>query len=339
MESVTQAVQCENHELRYQLEQLQDQLSAQEMLPSRIQAELDDLRLRLHATEKESQERLQQLLSLKSSISSLTRIDTQITDSSLADSFSQLANRVREWTISNLRRTKLNFDNIPKESVNAVTSICPDYERAAATDKIGFYQAIVGSAVTQILREPLMVGLSHIQAGPLAAVMQCAQVIEGTGSSTEYNEWRRATLRALENSETKHELLKAREGFLHQLAANIGYLFFTLTSVNLTLGAQSTLFDILNSTADLQRILALQKARYRVLFFNHDIERLFNFDDRMMEPVNDLDDAMHEDNDARARRTCLFCIFPCLEKNGNEWGEHAETVNVLFRARVCCGVG
>ncbi|KAF1945174.1 hypothetical protein EJ02DRAFT_59188 [Clathrospora elynae] len=306
--------------------------------PKAAVVELDDLRLRLHAAEKESQERLQQLLSLKSSVSSLTRADSQITDSELTDSFSQLANRIREWTISNFRRTKLNLNNLPKETVEALASITPDYERAAATDRLGLYQAIVSSAVTQILQEPLVVGLPNT--GPLVVVRQCAQVIQGSKPGSEYHEWRRVTIRAIEKGEEIHDLLlKGRDDALHRLAAHVGYLLFTLISENLTSGAQSTLLSILNTAADLQRTLALQKARYQTLFFNGREDNTFSFDDRRMESVNDMDDGMDEDGDTLAERVLLFCVFPCLEKYGDEWGGHLETSNILLKARVCCGFG
>jgi hypothetical protein len=51
-----------------------------------------------------------------------------------------------------------------------------------------------------------------------------------------------------------------------------------------------------------------------------------------------ITNSMDEDDDL-GRRQFMFCVTPCLEKYGDEWGENAEVVNVLLRARVCCGVG
>jgi hypothetical protein len=91
----------ETDALRYRVGQLESQLTLDAHNRARTEADLNMVRTRLHATEKESQERLQQLLSLKTTISSLTRSESQVTDSELTGSFSQLANRIREWVVSN----------------------------------------------------------------------------------------------------------------------------------------------------------------------------------------------------------------------------------------------
>ncbi|KAF1835978.1 hypothetical protein BDW02DRAFT_494663 [Decorospora gaudefroyi] len=257
-------------------------------------AELNDLKMRLHESEKESQERLQQLLSLKLSISSLTRANSQVTDSEIIESFTQLANRVQE---------------------------------------LGLCQAVVSQALVQILEEPLIVGLPLT--GPLAAIRQCAKVIHSTG--LEYSEWRRATIRAVGTSTARHELLKGTDDLLHRIAGDVAHLLFTLTSIPLTLGARSALMGILGDATELQRTFALQKANLQVHFFSRGRGTL-QFHQRTMESVYDLDDAMDE-GDALTERMFLFCIFPCLEKYGDERGEHQETSHVLVKARVCCGVG
>ncbi|KAH7392741.1 hypothetical protein BKA66DRAFT_412490, partial [Pyrenochaeta sp. MPI-SDFR-AT-0127] len=293
----------QNYELRYKILQLQEQLSTQDANYREIveqntsvhgESEWNELRSRLHTTEKESQERLQQLLSLKSSISSLTRIDSQITDNELVVSFSQLANCVREW-------------------------------------------AIVSSSLMLLFQEPLMVGIPRT--GSLAAFQQTAEMLRDTVTGAQYRDFRRATIRALESCEASRTIEKEKQGLLHQMAEEIRHLLFTLTSVSLTAAAQSALFGILSNTADLQHTLALQKATYQVLFFRRQVSEKIDFEEEKMDSVNDLDNATDEDGDTLTERKFLFCVFPCLEKHGDEWGEHPETSNVLLKARVCCGVG
>ncbi|KAF1851803.1 uncharacterized protein K460DRAFT_401812 [Cucurbitaria berberidis CBS 394.84] len=334
----------QNYELRYRLVQVQEQLVAQDAMyrdqlergaSQHDEAEWNELRSRLHATEKESQERLQQLLSLKSSISSLTRVDSQTTDNELAESFSQLAHRVREWVITNFRRSKLNLDNIPAETVNVLKAVTPDYALVGGTDRLALYQAVVTNKLMEIFQEPFVVGLP--ETGPLAAFRQCAQFIHGAGP--EYSEWRRVTIRVMgKNSNVNHARNEGRAGVLHRLAGDVGHLLFTLTSVSITSGAQAGLMGIFNAAADLQHTLALQKAQYQLLFFHNEEGQPTHFDSRRMEPVNDLDTVLDEDGDTLIERRVLFCVFPCLEKFGDEWGEHPDTSNVLLKARVCCGV-
>jgi hypothetical protein len=330
----------QNSELRYRLAQLEEQLASHnELHPHSLKrpqsnGQADELRLRLHAAEKESQERLQQLLALKSSISSLTRVDSQITDSELAESFSQLANRVREWTVSNFRRSKLNLSNLPKETAEALRALNPRYMASIqSTDKLALYQAIVSTSLIRILDSSIVFGLPSI--GPLAALRPIAEHTQHLG--TTYREWVRATIQLLERSEANGEIKKENEASLHRLTGEITHVLFTLTSVSLAPNAQSTLAGILKDAVGLQRTLALQKARYQLLFFRCQDGNM-RFDDRTMEAVNDIDPAMEDDTDMNVDRTFLFCAFPGLIKYGDEWGEHSEMSNVLLKARVCSGV-
>ncbi len=330
----------QNYELRFRIVQLQEELAAQEVSyrnqlkqdNSEGEAELNELRSRLHMTEKESQERLQQLLSLKSSISSLTRVDSQITDSELGEAFSQLANRIREWVIAHYRRSKLNLDNLPMQTIKALTSITPDYESIKGADRLALYQAILSSTLMHIFQEPIIVGLPTT--GPLAAIRHSAEVIRSSGA--DYHKWRRVTIRAMEKGQARHTLDEAKEKILHQLAADIEHLLFTLTSTNLAPTAQTSLIDILKASSDLQRTLALQKAQYDIVYFHVQEGTDVEFDDRKMESINDLDSMIDEDGDTLIERNFFFCVFPCLEKFGDEWGEHPETSNVLMKASVCC---
>ena len=118
---------------------------------------------------------------------------------------------------------------------------------------------------------------------------------------------------------------------IHRLTGEASHILFTLTSVSLAPNAQSTLAGMLKDAMGLQRTLALQKARYKLLFFRRQDDNM-QFDDRTMETVNDIDPAMEDD------RKFLFCAFPGLIKYGDEWGEHSEMSNIVLKARVCSGV-
>jgi hypothetical protein len=320
--------------LRYRVAQLESQLESRDALyRQRHEADLNELRTRLHVTDKESQERLQQLLSLKSSISSLTRRDSQITDSELVASFSQLANRVREWVISNFRRTKFHVTELPPETVKVLRSISPSYEEVENTDRLTLYQAIISNALLRILEEPIAV---CSKTGLVAMFTQIAEDIYATSASPEYREWRRATVRVIEKSQALRTLQQARDETLFHTAKELEHVLFTLTSVSLTPGAHSALVSILTVAADLQRTLVLQKAQYQLLFFRDQVAGNTRYDDRKMDSVND--DFIDEDGDTHIDRKFLFSVFPGLEKWGDEFGGHPEISNILLKAKVCCSV-
>ncbi|EUC31722.1 hypothetical protein COCCADRAFT_100566 [Bipolaris zeicola 26-R-13] len=328
----------QNHELRCRVAQLEDQL----MYPNSARQHSDrqespdqvgDLKLCLQAAEKESQERLQQIIALKSSISSLTRVQSQITDSDLVVSLSELANRVREWTISNLRRTKLNLENIPKETEETVCKLYPQYRNGIqGADKFALYQAIISTSLMPIFETPLVFGLPK----SLTAIQSFADEVQGSGPA--YSEWKRATIQVLENSRVQPDLIREREELLHRILGDICHLLFTLTSTTVTSSAQSALSGILKNAVDFQRTLALQKARYQLLFFRSEGKKMC-LDDRTMEAINDVDSTTDDDTPMETDRTFLFCVFPGLVKHGDEWGEHDEMSNVLLKARVCSGFG
>ncbi|KAA8619316.1 hypothetical protein PtrSN002B_003401 [Pyrenophora tritici-repentis] len=331
----------QNHESHYNLVGLEEQLISREHVDHndsekpKPQREADDLRVRLHTAEKESNERLQQLLSLKSSISSLTRMESQITDNELADSFTQVANRIREWTVSNYRRSKPRFDNIPKESHVAFGTICPRYRTdIKTTDKLTFYQAIVSDSLMKVLDSPVMFGLPST--GPLAAIVPLAKQVQDAGGA--YRVWIRATVQALERSTVYVDIEKEKEAVLHRLCGEICHLLFTLTSITITTTAQSALKSILKDAVGLQRTLILQRARYELLFFRNQDE-VMEFDDYTMEAINDPDPSADEDSDMDMDHTLKFCAFPGLVKYGDEQGQYPDMRNVLLKARVCSGVG
>lgn len=333
--------QRQNYDLRYKLAQLQEQLVSQDVhyrnnldrTLSHGDAEWNELRMRLHATEKESQERLQHLLLLKSSISSLTRTDSQITDSELLDQFTQLSNRIREWVITNFRRTKMVAGSLPPETVKALKSLTPAFETIENADRLALFQALVAEALMQILKEPLVVGLPH--ADHFAALHSFARNIQSHGP--EYREWRRATIRAIESNNIERSAQQGKNEYLHRMAGTIEHLLFTLTSVNLTMTAQTALMSILHATADLQRMMALQKAQYEVVFFHNEGSASHRaFDDLTMEAINDVDSELEEDGDVLTDRHFLFCVFPSLQKFGDEWGDNLSVSNVLLKAKVCC---
>ena len=334
----------ENYDLRRKVADLQNQLVEQHSLfsarldqsVSRRDSEWNDLAGRLHHSEKESQERLQQLLDLKHSISALTRMENQVTDSELAERIDQLHYRIREWVISHFRRAKLNFSTVSKDTARALQGICLDPESITSVDRLPFYQAVIASALMHVFREPICLGLP--ETGPLAPIRQLAAYIHDSGSS--YREWRRSTIRALENSEARHALHEGKEQQLHRIAGEIEHQLFSLTSTNLTPHSQTSLVAILRDAAEVQHMLLLQKAHYQIVFFRSGLgkESHVSFDAERMEAVNDVDD-MDEDGDTNTERKFMFCVFPCLEKYGDEFGEGVDVRNVLLKAKVCCGDG
>ena len=224
------------------------------------------------------------------------------------------------------------MSSVPPGTAKALEAISPSYNEIDALNRLQLYQALISNSMMHFFREPIVVGLP--QTGPLSSIRQAAAYIHEAGDS--YREWRRTTSQSLQKGYAQQILQEERERLTHRLSGEIGHQLFTLTSMNLTPAAQTTLEGILHTAADLQNTLLLQKAEYRVVFFRRQEDEEIGFDDHKMETINDLDTSM---DDVGIERKFSFCVFPCLEKFGDEYGEHANVRNVLLKASVCCDVG
>lgn len=322
----------QNNELRSRLADLEDQLTAQPTQLSELlhsEEDWDAMALRLHEVEKESSFRLQQLLSLKSSISSLTRADSQVSDSEFVDSFSKLANRVREWVVSNYRRSKMNFDNLPDTTVQLLRTIKATYNEINPADKLAFYQAIVSCILMRVFEEPFVVGMPN--QGLFAGLRTFFRDTQHVGAESWV--WRRTTLRLIDRSVDASTTHGWTGPALEGLALELEVIMRSISFTELTPSARSALISILNTTADLQRTLCSQKAMYSVVFFGILHEDPSGFDDRTMEPINDFEYVQDDGSELSQQREFNFCVFPCLQKVENDIG------NIVFKARVCCGIG
>ncbi|KAF2741106.1 hypothetical protein EJ04DRAFT_571821 [Polyplosphaeria fusca] len=294
------------------------QQQAQQAL--RGESEWNELTRRLHHAEKESTERLQQLMDLKQSISSLTRMESQVADSDLSEQMDLLYHRIREWVISNFRRTKLDFSNLTTETARMLESIHPDPTQMESSDRLSFYQSIISSKLMQIFNEPIMIGLP--KTGPLAPVTQIAAYIHDVGH--DYREWRRATVLALHRSGAASQIDAEKKELLHAMVNDIKTHLSNLTSVTITPAAMASLSDIFcNSNGDTAYAAAAEGALQGA--------QTVLFDDSLMENINgdDMDDV-----DTFTKRELAFCVFPCLEKFGDEAGEHLDVSNVLLKAKI-----
>lgn len=326
---------AQNHTARYRLAELQEQVLSQQTHQEHRYSDSDwnALTLRLHETEKESHARLQQLLSLKSSISLLTRTDSQVSDAELAEGFLQLANRVREWVVSNYRRSKMSFDGLPAASVRVLQTIKTDFETIDVADKLQLYQAVVSRILMQIFDEPLVVGMPDT--GFCTGLRGFAERV--SASNFDIRDWKRATLQLVKRNIPTAELRSWRDDRLGFLAHELESVMSSISSTEITSNSRSALIGILNAVADLQRTLCLQRAGYTVISFDAPegdcLEDNHRFDNRTMEPINDVEDSMDEANAPFEHHVFVFCVFPCLEKAGG------DIENIVFKARVCCGVG
>ena len=230
--------------------------------------------------------------------------------------------------MSNCRRTKTSFDDLPNTIVQMLQSIRINYKETNGVDKLALYQAIVSRMLMRIFDEPLVVGMpdEDIYIG-LRAFSGGTQHV-----GPEFREWKRATIRMIENSAQAATIRDWRSQKLVLLVSELEAVMSSISTTELTLSARSALIGIMGSAADLQRTLCLQKTEYYVVFFDTLHGKRHYFDERAMEPVNDIEYTMEDGSELYTQRKFAFCVFPCLKKIGT------DTENIVFKARVCCGI-
>jgi hypothetical protein len=107
----------EIYDLRNQINELQSEILEQDNIwklkwererHERL-LERNDMSEELHLAQKETLDRRRQLLELKQSLSMLTHRENQVTDGDLLERMDGLYHRIREWVVSNFRRSQLGM--------------------------------------------------------------------------------------------------------------------------------------------------------------------------------------------------------------------------------------
>jgi hypothetical protein len=301
----------------------------------------------LHNAEKEVLERRKQLIDLKQSISALTRTDNQATDSDLLDRMDQLYHRIREWVISNYRRSKLGVSNLNPDTIAVLEAINPKYQQSETTDKISLYQAVVAFNAMKIFQENVCVGLPI--SGVLAETCRLFQgrFIQGyqpyvrltpkiDSDGPDFRNWSRATVRMIRQTPLKDAVDARKKELIHSVAETTLKILEDISGVTKSDAIESSLVNLLYAAGDLQDTLLFQKARYSISFLVYDVESShLRFDSQKMDPINELE----EDDGEFLEPEFRYAVFPNLIKSGDELGARPEIRNVLLRARVVCGKG
>lgn len=98
-----------------------------ELYTSQAAAERNHYAEEAHRSQKDATERQRQLVELKQSISSLTRLENQVADEELSERMDNLYYKIRDWVVSSLRRSQLGWLELPfssDQNANYMQSIC-----------------------------------------------------------------------------------------------------------------------------------------------------------------------------------------------------------------------
>lgn len=270
----------------------------------------------------------QQLLDLKRSISTSTRTDSQVSDSTFAQEMGVLHHELQNWIVNNFRRAKVDV---------SAEALCSRLEGLAelkhadllkqlygtfdAAAKLATCQAIAAIFLTDIFREPLLFGLPVEQAWVGCTVL-AIESLRDVLTPVPYNRWRAATLDAIRQSETfQNAVQHASMNVVESLSSTLSKL--TETDVNET--GRTSLQSIVRRAVTLANLLRVQLARYDFYL----PKPTDSFDAGMMEDIS-------EGSDAGPECAVRCATFPAVVKIGDEHGDNIPLRNVILKAKVLC---
>ncbi|KAF2839631.1 hypothetical protein M501DRAFT_1056974 [Patellaria atrata CBS 101060] len=299
--------------------------------------ERNQLLERLHTAEREARMYEEdarayhaQLMELKTSISSLTRVDSQVTDREIVEVLGHLHHRVREWVISNFRRSKLRTEGLTGLTGELVRSVAPGYGMGTGTPsgaKIAVLQGIVARQVVGILRDEHLFGLPR--EGALGQLHSLFEYLHATKSPGDFQQWRAATYTILQKDGDR-TLETTAAVLVDTLVSQTERIIHDLTGADqFSKETRAQLHSIIQQVVELSRTLIQQHAQYRVIFppSRNEKEELV-FDHTGMEAFA----AEETEEDEMEAVKKVYCItFPGLEKLADSGRAH-----LLVKAKVLC---
>lgn len=117
---------------------------------------------------------------------------------------------------------------------------------------------------------------------------------------------------------------------INTIVSKVNGLLNTVTNTTSTDARDQGLQALINSAIDLSRLLAVQKAVFKI-----EMPEILPHQ-RIMFDADTMEDIGGEDEDSLADREICCVTFPGIIKRGDESGGHLQYRNVISKARVLC---
>ncbi|KAK5135988.1 hypothetical protein LTR08_004242 [Meristemomyces frigidus] len=273
----------------------------------------------------------QQLSDLKKAISTATRMDDQVTDSTFAQGMGLLHHELQNWTVNNFRRVKVDVAPselgeklegfVERTRADHLSQIYASFGPAA---RLAFYQATAVYFLMDAFDAPLLYGLPGEQDW-CKHVLLAAENLEQQLTPTAFSKWRAATLESIQQSSHFEDRV---QDAIERMTSTISTTLGTLTN---TANPNVTgLLTFVRRAVALSHTFRLQRARYEVYLPFPGAA----FDAAMMEDISDHSEAPLPQSTAASQIRCA--TFPAVVKIGDECGDNALLRNVILKAKVLC---
>lgn len=202
------------------------------------------------------------------------------------------------------------------------------YEDLAAASKIHLLQSIVSRLLVELVFDAYFVGLPSDVAQQLTQVE--AFLASFAASPESVNQWRSLTLTILKKDAVE-KMETETSTVADKVVRLVNALLNPITNTTSTDARDQGLQVLIQSAIELSRLLAVQKAVFKV-----EMPEIVPHQ-RTMFDVETMEDIGGEDEESLADRDICCVTFPGIIKRGDESGGQLQYRNVISKARVLCG--
>ncbi|CZT17273.1 uncharacterized protein RCC_03107 [Ramularia collo-cygni] len=277
----------------------------------------------------ESRSIQRQLYELKRSISTATRIENQVSDSTFAQEFANLHHELQNFIVNTFRRVKLTSTSeelcerleevtvVPKQR-GYLQSLFVAFQPAM---KLPAFQATAICVLMEAFEDPLLFGLPN-QQNWRDDLRETMKTLPSILTPSAFNKWRYLTLDAVRQSVGIEQAVHSAAS---QLSDMICVTLSALTDMK-DLGTRaSSLNTIVMRAVQLSHLFRVQRAQY---------EFFLPAPGAPFQP--DLMEDCAVDADSSSQRTVWYATFPSVIKHGDEDGNDMLLSNVVVKAKVIC---
>ncbi|KAL2185455.1 hypothetical protein L209DRAFT_766203 [Thermothelomyces heterothallicus CBS 203.75] len=312
-----------------------------------VRAAWERARDMLGKKEDEVAELRAQVRGLKEWVSHSTRADVeaQTSDEVFGEGMAKLGNGLQNWVLVNFRRAKIgeccsppmsgaggrrltaaDLSSADEDSISELSRLVPMYEELASASKIHLLQSIVSRLLVELVFDAYFVGLPGEAAGQ---IKQVEAFLSSVSSPESINQWRSFTLTMLKRDATQ-KLQTETSAVVEAVVSRVNKLLDSITSTNSTESRNQGLQALVNSAIELSRLLAVQKAVFRIEMPEILPHQRIMFDPETMEDIGG------EDEESLMDREICCVTFPGIVKRGDQSGGHLQYRNVICKAKVLC---
>ncbi|KAL2131255.1 hypothetical protein VTI74DRAFT_2382 [Chaetomium olivicolor] len=278
--------------------------------------------------DEEIRELKAQVRGLKEWVSTSTRSDgqAQTSDEVFGEGMARLGNGLQNWVLVNFRRTRVDLSAASEDTISELARLMPMYEELASTSRIHLLQSLVSRLLVELVFDAYFVGLPAEVAGQIKEI---EGFLGSYTSSESVNQWRSLTL-AILKKDASEKLQASMSAVIDAVISKVNTLLDSITNTRSTEARDQGLQALVTSAIELSRLLAVQKAVFKV-----EMPEILPHQRIMFNPET-MEDIGGEDEESLVDREICCVTFPGIIKRGDESGGHLQYRNVITKAKVLC---